>query len=305
MDFLELQSFVTICDCRNITEAARRLYITQPALSRRIRDLEKELGVTLFVRRSKGIEITEAGTRLYRDAVHMLEQRDRFSAKATRLQGAASGALRLAVAPYFPYAPVLRGISAMAADRPEVMQIFKGEAGFPDLLIQDRVDLILCVKGEVMSLPDIHYEVLYESPLSIFVGRGHRLWEKERVSWEDLAGETLVLHQCAAQTAEASVELTLRRRCPSIKHIFFCKSVEECIFYAAAGKSVALCGTGECEYLPAVPEVVKNVAVEGAAIDWSSPAAAYNPENPFALTFIDYVKQGFHGGGPNIPLHNV
>lgn len=301
MDFLELQSFVTICDCRNITEAARRLYITQPALSRRIRDLEKELGVTLFVRRSKGIEITEAGTRLYRDAVHMLEQRERFSAKAMRLQGAASGALRLTAAPYFPYAPVLRGISAMAADHPEVIQIFKGESGFPDLLVHDQVDLILCVKGEVMSLPDIHYELLYESPLSIFVGRGHRLWGKERVSWEDLAGETVMLHQCVAQTAETSAELALRKNCPSIRHIFFCKSVEECIFYAAAGRSVALCGTGKCEYLPAIPEVVKNVPIEGPSIDWSSPAAAYNPENPFARTFIDYVKKGFHEDSPNFP----
>lgn len=301
MDFLELQSFVTICDCRNITEAARRLYISQPALSRRIRDLEKELGVTLFVRRSKGIEITEAGTRLYRDALNMLEQRERFSTKAMRLQEAASGALRLAAAPYFPRAPVLRGISAMAANYPELMQIFKGEPGFPDLLVQDQVDIILCVKGEVMSLPDIHYEVLYDSPLSVFVGRGHRLWEQERILWEDLADETIALHRCVAQTAEALVELTLRKNSPSIKRIFFCKSVEECILYAAAGKTVALCSAGECEYLPAIPDVIKNVPIEGPSVDWSSPAAAFNPENPFALTFIEYVKKGFHGSSLIFP----
>lgn len=303
MDFLELQSFVTICDCRNITEAARRLYITQPALSRRIRDLEKELGVTLFVRRSKGIEITETGMRLYRDAVHMLEQRERFSTKAMRLQGAASSALRLAAAPYFPHIPALRGISAMAEDYPEVIQIFKGEFshGFSNLLIQDQVDIILCVKGEVMGLPEIHYKVLYDSPLSIFLGRGHRLWERERVSWKDLAGETIVLHQCVAQTAETFVELTLRKNCPSIKRIVFCKSVAECIFYAAAGKALALCGAEECAYLPAVADVIKNVPVKGPSIDWSSPAAAYNPENPLALTFIEYMKRGFHGDSPNFP----
>lgn len=301
MDFLELQSFVTICDCRNITEAARRLYITQPALSRRIRDLEKELGVTLFVRRSKGIEITEAGTRLYRDAVRMLEQRERFSAKAIHLQKAESAALRVAAAPYFPRTPVLRGVSSMAMDHPEVTQIFKGESGFPDLLIQDQVDIILCMKGEVMSLPDIHYEVLYDSPLSAFVGQNHRLWGREQVLWEDLAGETVVLHQCVAQTAEAFAELTLRRNCPSIKHIYFCGSIEECILYAAAGKAVALCGAGECEYLPAVPDVVKNQLVEGPSIDWSSPAAAYNPDNPFALAFIDHVKKGFYGDSPAFP----
>lgn len=296
MDFLELQSFVTICDCRNITEAARRLYITQPALSRRIRDLEKELGVTLFARRSKGIEITEAGTRLYQDAVRMLEQRAQFSAKALHLQGAASGVLRLAAAPYVPRTPVLRGISAMSADYPEVTQIFKREAGFLDLLIQDQMDVILCVKGEVAGLPDIHYKVLCKSPISIFLGQGHRLWKRERILWEDLAGETVMLHQCTVQMAEALIELSLRKNCPSIKSVLFCKSVEECILYAAAGKFVALCGKDECEYLSAIPDVVKSVPLEGPPIDWSSPTAAYNPENPFALTFIDYVKKGFHDG---------
>ena len=296
MDFLELQSFVTICDCRNITEAARRLYITQPALSRRIRDLEKELGVTLFARRSKGIEITEAGTRLYQDAVRMLEQRARFSEKALHLQGVASGILRIAAAPYVPHVPVLRGISAMAADYPEVTQIFKGEPGFPDLLVQNQVDIILCVKGELTSLPDLHYKVLHESPISVFLGQGHRLWRRERILWEDLDGETVVLHQCAVQTAEVLIELALRKNCPSIKRVMFCKSIEECIFYAAAGKFVALCGAAECEYLPAIPDVLKSMPLEGPSIDWSSPAAAYNPKNPLALTFIDYVKKGFHDG---------
>lgn len=301
MDFLELQSFVTICDCQNITEAARRLYITQPALSRRVRDLEKELGVALFVRRSKGIEITEAGTRLYRDAVRMLEQREQFSAKAMRLQGTESVALRLAAAPHFPCAPVLRAVSAMAADHPEVMQIVRGESGIPDLLLRDRVDLILCVKGEVMGIPGVHYEVLYDSPLSVLVGRSHRLWEKERVSWEDLAGETVALHQCFAQTAGASAELTLRKNCPAMKQIVFCKSAEECMFYAAAGRYVALCPADGWGYPSAIPEVAKNMPLEGPAINWSSPVAAYNPKNPLARAFMDYVKESFHTDGPTFP----
>lgn len=296
MDFLELQSFVTICDCQNITEAARRLYITQPALSRRIRDLEEELGVTLFVRRSKGIEITEAGTRLYQDAVHLLNQRRDFSVKAHRLQNSQVGTVRLAVAPNMPHIPFLRAVSAMARDYPEVTQIFQADLfyGFPHMLSQNQLDVILCGKGEASTSPDIHYEVLYESPLSIFVGKGHRFWTRERISWDDLSGETVVLHSGRVRNIEPHVELTLRKHCPSIKHIFYCKSIEECMFNAAAGRYAALCGTSEWECLPATPDVLRNIPIEGPEIDWSSPAAAYNPQNPFALVFTEYLKKEFH-----------
>lgn len=295
MDFLELQSFVTICDCKNITEAARRLYITQPALSRRIRDLEDELGVTLFVRRSKGIDITDAGTRLYQDAVQLLNQRQDFSRKAHRLQNSQVGTVRLAVTPDMPNIPVLRAVSAMARDYPEVTQIFKMDLspGFPSMLSQNQLDVILCGKGEVLNLPDIHYEVLYESPLSIFVGKGHRFWTRAHVSWEDLSGETVILHSGRTRNAEPHVELTLRKYCPSIQHIFYCKSIEECMFNAAAGRYVALCGTSEWD-LPAIPDVLRMIPIEGPAIDWSSPAAAYNPQNSFALIFTEYLKKEFN-----------
>lgn len=294
MDFLELQSFVTIYDCKNITEAARRLYITQPALSRRIRDLEEELGVTLFVRRSKGIEITEAGMRLYQDAVHLLDQRKDFSAKAHRLQNSQVGTVRFAAAPNMPKIPVLRAVSAMARDYPEVTQIFKTDLsdGFPHMLAQNQLDVILCGKGEVLASPEVQYEVLYESPLSIFVGKGHRLWARERISWEDLSGETMILHLGRTRNIEPHVELTLRKYCPSIQHIFYCKSIEECMFNAAAGRYVALCGTSEWEC--ATPDVLRNIPIEGPAIDWSSPAAAYNPQNSFGIIFIEYLKKEFH-----------
>lgn len=296
MDFLELQSFVTICDCKNITEAARRLYITQPALSRRIRDLEEELGVTLFVRRSKGIEVTQAGMRLYQDAVHLLDQRRDFSIKAHRLQNSQVGTVRFAAAPNMPHIPVLRAVSAMARDYPEVTQIFQTDLSYeyPYMLSQDQVDVVLCGKGEVLNLPDIHYEVLDESPLSVFVGRGHRLWTRECISWEDLSGETVILHVGRTRNIKPHVELTLRKYCPSIKHIFYCGSVEECMFNAAASRHVALCGTSEWEGLPAAPDVLRNIPIEGPGIDWSSPTAAYNPQNSFAIIFTEYLKKEFN-----------
>lgn len=60
--------FVTVARCRNISGAARELYISQPAISKAISRLEQNLDTTLFVRSSRGVKLTEAGELLYRQA---------------------------------------------------------------------------------------------------------------------------------------------------------------------------------------------------------------------------------------------
>ena len=58
--------FVTVARCRNISGAARALYISQPAISKAISRLEQNLNTTLFLRSSRGVKLTEAGELLYR-----------------------------------------------------------------------------------------------------------------------------------------------------------------------------------------------------------------------------------------------
>lgn len=64
MNSEQLRQFKMIADCRNITQAAERLYITQPALSTALRKLETELGTKLFERKGRTLSITEDGERL-------------------------------------------------------------------------------------------------------------------------------------------------------------------------------------------------------------------------------------------------
>ncbi len=69
--------FVTVARCRNISGAARELYISQPAISKAISRLEQNLNTTLFLRSSRGVKLTEAGELLYRQvesAFHAISQ---------------------------------------------------------------------------------------------------------------------------------------------------------------------------------------------------------------------------------------
>ncbi len=61
MEFRHLKYFLVLAEELNFSRAAEKLFISQPPLSRQIQQLERKLGVKLFIRRSKGIELTEAG----------------------------------------------------------------------------------------------------------------------------------------------------------------------------------------------------------------------------------------------------
>ena len=76
MTLQQLKYLVTVADCGNITEAAERLFISQPSLSLAIHNLETEMGVTAFSRTNKGVRLTREGEELLSYARQLLEQAD-------------------------------------------------------------------------------------------------------------------------------------------------------------------------------------------------------------------------------------
>ena len=76
MTLQQLTYLVTVAECGNITDAAERLFLSQPSLSAAIHNLEKEMGVTAFVRSNKGVTVTQEGEELLSFARMLLEQAD-------------------------------------------------------------------------------------------------------------------------------------------------------------------------------------------------------------------------------------
>ncbi len=76
MTLQQLKYLVTVAECKNITEAAEKLFISQPSLSAAIHNLEEEMGVTAFVRSNKGVSVTREGEELLSFARNLLEQAD-------------------------------------------------------------------------------------------------------------------------------------------------------------------------------------------------------------------------------------
>jgi DNA-binding transcriptional LysR family regulator len=95
MELRHLRYFSAVAEEASITKAAARLYMTQPALSRQLRDLERHVGTELLVRSAGGVRLTEAGERLRIQAEPILAQADLLAARVRSSGTEASGVLRI------------------------------------------------------------------------------------------------------------------------------------------------------------------------------------------------------------------
>ena len=95
MELYQLKTFIVVAETGNLTRAADRLHLSQPAVSAHVKSLEDELGVVLFKREPKGMRLTEEGTVLKTRAAEALSMIDTIRDQAGALKEAVTGTLRL------------------------------------------------------------------------------------------------------------------------------------------------------------------------------------------------------------------
>ena len=74
MKIIQLEYFCAVCRYHSITQAAQKLYVTQPAISKAIQELEKEFSVNLFIRSKNHMILTEEGKRFFTKQINYLIQ---------------------------------------------------------------------------------------------------------------------------------------------------------------------------------------------------------------------------------------
>src|ERR1700741_515750 len=97
MELYQLRTFAAVGEMGNLTQAAERLHLSQPAASAQIKLLEEEFGVTLFERKQSGLALTSAGASLLPKVRQLLETAKLIAAEAKSLSGRVTGPIRLAI----------------------------------------------------------------------------------------------------------------------------------------------------------------------------------------------------------------
>ncbi|BCS89046.1 LysR family transcriptional regulator [Pseudodesulfovibrio sediminis] len=120
MELYQLRTFVAVAEEGNFTRAGKRVHATQPAVSAHIKALEEELGVRLFNRIPRGVELTHAGEDLVQDAIEVLSAATALKARAVTLGGEVSGEIRLGLCTDPDYLKITTLLSAMGERFPKL-----------------------------------------------------------------------------------------------------------------------------------------------------------------------------------------
>jgi DNA-binding transcriptional LysR family regulator len=187
----ELEYFIAVADELHFSRAADRLSIAQPALSKAIRRIETRLGVPLFVRSSRNVELTPAGKALQEHGRHALNAVS-AAVRNARRAGDTEAHLRLVLKPGGD-AGLLSGILAEYAHQPDARQVdilFSGPTDRTDFLRDGRADVGL-LYAPFDDLDGLAHETLHTEDRVVILPSGHRLAGRASVRMSDLEGETL------------------------------------------------------------------------------------------------------------------
>lgn len=201
MELRHLRYFVAVAEEGHMTRAAERLGIQQPPLSQQIRQLEDELGVQLFRRKPRGVELTDAGTAFLEHARVILGQVERASATTRRTARGEQG--RVAVgftssAPFHPFVPrVIRTFREMS---PHVSLVLE-ESGSGELvqaLHNEEIDAAF-IRSPIADVVGLEVTPLLDEEMVAALPTGHQYAtsndDKKRLPLSVLAKETFVLYK--------------------------------------------------------------------------------------------------------------
>jgi DNA-binding transcriptional LysR family regulator len=195
MQMRHLECFLAVAEELHFTRAAQRLHLSQPPLSRHIKELEEELGVTLFRRNRRHVALTDAG-KAYEQRVHsILSQLERAREEAQRVHRGETGTLTIGFVGALTY-EFLPGILRRYRKRmPDVHLTLRDmvPAEQIEALAADRIDV-----GFAGILPDdcgpeIAHRVLRRDRMVAALPEGHPLAKRGAVALEKLADEPWVL----------------------------------------------------------------------------------------------------------------
>lgn len=194
MEIRQLHYFVEVVKQKNMTKASEKLHISQPALSKAIKNLEEEMGMQLILRSNKTHQLTDAGLVVYEYALKIISQVEEMSTTLHDMTNLARGSINIGLPPiigslYFP-----KVIAAFHKAYPNIHINIK-EYGAAKV-VKSVEDGEFEIGVAVLPLLDdtFHTFPLVQEELKLIVHESHPLAQKERVHMKDLKEEEFIFY---------------------------------------------------------------------------------------------------------------
>lgn len=211
MKIIQLEYFCAVCRYRSITQAAQKLYVTQPAISNAIKELEKEFSVNLFTRSKNHMSLSKEGEIFYQKASHLLDTIHQTSSELYDL-GRQIIPIRIGIPPllstiFFPH--MLMDFQKIYPEIP--VELFEyGSIRAANLVSEDVLDLAL-VNMNFYEIEKLNYFEIIADHIVFCVSPDHHLAMSKEVSMEMLKDEPLIMFN-----TDSVLNTTLHSRFESI-----------------------------------------------------------------------------------------
>ena len=194
MDNQNLKAFINVANCGSFSESAEQLYLTQSAISKRIAQLEQQIGKKLFDRIARQVSLTEAGAELLPRARRILNEYDSALQAINDLSGKASGTLRLAISHHLGLHRLPPVLKQFAQQYPNVtldIEFMDSEKAYEQVLHGQSEVAVITLALE--SHHNIHSKKIWDDPLRFICAQDHPLAELKKPALKDLAEYPIIL----------------------------------------------------------------------------------------------------------------
>ncbi len=194
MELRHLRYFVAVAEEQNVTRAAARLHVSQPPLSRQIRDLEDELGVALFEHGAKAVRLTEAGRVFLTEARAALQRVDDAVQMAKAVANGQRGEIHVGYAPSLAVEFLPRTLRFFQESNPGV-RVQLRDLSTQEMLrgLRDgKLHVALLVQLSVMAAAGLVFEELQRHAVCVVMHPAHPLARARKVGLEQVASERLI-----------------------------------------------------------------------------------------------------------------
>jgi DNA-binding transcriptional LysR family regulator len=201
MDAHLLQAFVTVIDQGSFSEAAERLHLTQPAISKRLSALENLTGSRLIDRSNRQIRLTDAGARLLPHARRIIDEVHNARLALSDRRGTVSGRLSVIASHHIGLHHLPAWLRRLNREYPEVsleLKFMDSESAL-DLMEKRTAELAFVTLSESMS-PSFQVEVRWEDDMAFVVSPEHPLASLEQPTLADLARYDALLPEAGTAT---------------------------------------------------------------------------------------------------------
>lgn len=195
IDIPRIRAFLVAAECLNFTEAAKRLYVTQPTLSKQIALIEDDLGFKLFVRSNRNVSLTPEGVFLYKRMRGAIDDLDSAVLLARAVGKGEGGTLRIGCFEALGGNPVLQRLFSQflrLCPNADLQVDFLSFRQLRERLINNELDAVVTKQFEVDTILGETHVTLFQSEPVVVMGNDHPLAGRERLEISELNGHPFI-----------------------------------------------------------------------------------------------------------------